>query len=54
MADCEPCKNLPCTNPDDFRVYSTDGFPPQPLPPVPPSPPQPFSNDAVQYCCNCD
>ena len=44
----QSCQAIDCVVPDDLRVYSLQGLPPQPLPPVPP-PQFPFFNEAVYY-----
>jgi hypothetical protein len=47
----KPCQVIDCAVPDDLRVYSLQGLPPEPLPPVPP-PDFNYSNSQItnNYC----
>lgn len=47
----KPCQVIDCAVPDDLRVYSLNGLPPEPLPPVPP-PDFKYSNLQItnNYC----
>lgn len=50
MSNPQPCQQINCDIPDDFRLYGLQGFPPQVPLPTPPVP-QPFSN-AIIYLTN--
>ena len=46
------CQAIDCQVPDDLRIYSLQGLPPENLPPVPP-PPFPFLNQEVVFAPIC-
>ena len=53
MDECNnPCQEIICEVPNDLRVYSLQGLPPQQLPPVPPPPPA-FTNEQVEVDNAC-
>jgi hypothetical protein len=53
--ECDPadCQLIDCVVPNDLRIYSLQGLPPEPLPPVV-TPPLVVSNEVVYFNHACD